>query len=57
MVLKFVFVSVPVIEVGKCKKKKKIASVVWISGPRSLGAMRTKFVSLFKEDLRRNLIN
>lgn len=23
MVLKFVFVSVPVIEVGKCKKKKK----------------------------------
>lgn len=56
MVLKFVFVSVPVIEVGKCKKKK-IASVVWISGPRSLGAMRTKFVSLFKEDLRRNLIN
>lgn len=55
MVLKFVFVSVPVIEVGKCKKK--IASVVWISGPTSLGAMRTKFVSLFKEDLRRNLIN
>lgn len=30
MVLKFVFVSVPVIEVGKCKKKNRICRLdIW----------------------------
>lgn len=42
----------------KLANVEKITAVLWLAGPKSsLIIMRTKFVSRYKEDLRRNLIN